>query len=256
MKCFDLTGKVAFLTGAAGGLGGVFARALCEAGASLFVCGRSEDGLKKITETIRSMGGDCYYQTCDILNTESVDSAVQACINRYGKVDILVNNAAALRDNRDPFEIDEESYAKVLMTNLVGPLAAAKACAKDMMKRGWGRIVNISSGADRVVVKGAHGGSYETSKAALTMLSKTLATEWCGSGICVNTISPGYFGTQSNRNYFDKDPVLYGIVLGNIPMARLGEPEELVGALLLLCSDAASYMQGTEIVVDGGLTIW
>jgi len=101
-----------------------------------------------------------------------------------------------------------------------------------------------------------HGGAYETSKAAVTMLSKTLATEWGKDGICVNTLSPGYFGTQSNKNYFDADPEFYGVVIDNIPLGRLGEPEELVGALLLLCSDASSYMQGENIVVDGGYTCW
>ena len=256
MKCFDLTGKVAFLTGAAGGLGEVFAKALTEAGASLFVAARNEEGLKRITEVIRSQGGECYYHTCDISDLATIEPAVNACIAQYGKVDILVNNAGAMRDNRPPFEIDEESYSQVMFTNLIGSLALAKACAKDMMKRNWGRIVNISSLSGFIVNKGAHGGSYETSKAAMLMLSKTLATEWCNSGICVNSLAPGYFGTQSNKNYFDVDPELYGTVIDMIPMARLGEPEELVGALILLCSDAASYMQGTSILVDGGYTCW
>ena len=238
------------------GLGEVFAKALCESGASLFVASRDEGGLKRVTETIRSMGGECHYRTCDISDTGTIEPVVQACIEQYGKVDILVNNAGMMRDNRTPFEIDEESYSKVVLTNLVGSLALAKACAKDMMKRNWGRIVNIASGAGCVVLKGVHGGSYETSKAALIMLSKTLATEWCNTGICVNTISPGYFGTQSNKNFFDADPEFYDVVIDNIPMARLGEPTELTGALVLLCSDAASYMQGENIVIDGGLTCW
>ena len=256
LKYFDLSGKVAFLTGAAGGLGEVFAKALCEAGASLFVASRGEEGLKRITETIRSLGGECDYHTCDISDTSTIAPAVEACIARYGKVDILVNGAALLRDNRSPFEISAESYATVVNANLVGTLELAKECAKDMMKRKWGRIVNISSAAGNVVLKGVHGGAYETSKAAVTMLSKTLATEWGKDGICVNTLSPGYFGTQSNKNYFDADPEFYGVVIDNIPLGRLGEPEELVGALLLLCSDASSYMQGENIVVDGGYTCW
>jgi NAD(P)-dependent dehydrogenase (short-subunit alcohol dehydrogenase family) len=125
-----------------------------------------------------------------------------------------------------------------------------------MMKRGWGRIINIASISGLIVNKGVHGGSYETSKAALIMMTKTLATEWCSYGICVNSIAPGYFGTQSNKNYFDADPTFHGKVIDMIPMGRLGEPKELEGTLILLASDAASYMQGHCIVVDGGYTCW
>ena len=256
MKCFDLTGKVAFLTGAAGNLGEVFAKALAEAGATMFLTDINEEGLKKGAEEIRALGRECDYCILDVSDTANIEAAVQACIDRFGKVDICVNLAAMLRDNRDPFEIDEESYGKVVYTNVVGSLAVAKACAKDMMKRNWGRIVNIGSLASFVVLKGVHGGAYETSKAAVVMLSKTLATEWRDTGICVNTIAPGYFGTQSNKNFFNADPEFYGKVIDMIPMARLGEPEELVGALILLCSDASSYMQGETISVDGGYACW
>ena len=256
MKCFDLTGRVAFLTGAAGGLGEVFARALAEAGASLFVAARNEEGLKRITEEIRSFGGNCHYTVCDITMEEQANEAVNACIEAYGKVDILVNNAGAHRDNRTPFEIENESFAKVIDTNIMGALTLSKACAADMMKRRWGRIVNIASLSGFIVNKGVHGGSYEVSKSALIMLTKALATEWCEYGICVNAIAPGYFGTQSNKNYFEADPTFYAKVIDMIPMGRLGEPEELTGPLILLCSDASSYIQGFTVLVDGGYVCW
>jgi len=256
MKYFDLNGKTAFLTGAAGGLGEVFARALSEAGASLFVAARNEEGLLRITEEIRALGGECSYKVCDITKEEEAKDAVAACIETYGKVDILVNNAGAHRDNRTPFEIENESFAKVLDTNIMGALTLSKACAEDMMKRGWGRIVNIASLSGFIVNKGVHGGSYEVSKSALIMLTKALATEWCEYGICVNALAPGYFGTQSNKNYFNADPTFYGKVVDMIPMGRLGEPEELAGPLIMLCSDAASYIQGFTLLVDGGYVCW
>ncbi|MCL1895265.1 MAG: glucose 1-dehydrogenase [Clostridiales bacterium] len=256
MKCFDLTGKTAILTGAAGGLGEVFARALAEAGAQLFVAARKEEGLIRITDEIRGLGGDCYYRVCDITKESQARDTVKACIEKYGKVDILVNNAGAHRDNRTPFEIENESFKEVLDTNVMGALSLSKACAEDMMKRGWGRIVNIASLSGFIVNKGVHGGSYEVSKSALIMLTKALATEWCGHGICVNAIAPGYFGTQSNKNYFEADPTFYAKVVDMIPMGRLGEPEELAGPLVLLCSDAASYMQGFTLLVDGGYVCW
>lgn len=256
MKCFDLSGKVAFLTGAAGGLGEVFARGLSEAGASLFIAARNDSALQRVEEEIIYSGGKCHRSVCDISDDASIERAVAACIEAYGKVDILVNNAGAHRDNRGPLEIDNESYAKVIATNVLGTLSLSKACAKDMMKRGWGRIVNISSLSGFIVNKGVHGGSYETTKAAMLMMTKTLATEWCNSGICVNSLAPGYFGTQSNKNYFNADKTFYGKVIDMIPMGRLGEPEELVGALIFLCSDAASYMQGQSILIDGGYACW
>ena len=119
-----------------------------------------------------------------------------------------------------------------------------------------GRIVNISSMSALIVNRGVYGGSYEVSKAAVSMLTKTLAVEWARDGISVNAICPGYYGTQPNREFFAADPTFEQKVLDMIPMHRLGEPEELWGALLLLCSPAASYMQGTVITVDGGYTLW
>lgn len=256
LKCFDLTGKTSFLTGAAGGLGQVFAKALSEAGAELFLVARGEEGLRALTEEITAQGGTCAYHVCDITNEESIQAAVDACVARYGKVDILVNNAGSNRINLPPMETDTQTYNQVVQTNILGNLNVAKACARDMMKRKWGRIVNIASISGMIVNKGVYGGSYEVTKAALIMMTKTLATEWCSEGICVNSIAPGYFGTKPNLDFFAADDTFYGKVIDMIPMARMGTPEELVGALILLCSEAASYMQGTCITVDGGYTCW
>ncbi len=256
LKCFDLNGKTALITGAGGGLGKVFAKALSEAGAQTFLVGRNEDSLVPVANEIRGIGKACEYTSCNIMDEGSIENAVEVCKEAYGKVDILVNAAGSNRINLSPMETDTQTYHKVVQTNVLGTLNMSKACARDMMKRRWGRIVNISSISGMIVNKGVHGGSYEVTKAAMIMMTKTLATEWCADGICVNAIAPGYFGTQPNLDFFAADDTFYDKVMEMIPMRRMGEPEELIGALILLCSDAASYMQGECIVVDGGYTCW
>lgn len=256
LKCFDLTGKTALITGAGGGLGAVFSQALSEAGAETFLIGRTESILAPVAKEISMSGRKSAYMSCDIMSEESIEEAVEKCITIFGKVDILVNAAGCNRINLPPMETDTETYNKVVQTNILGTLNMSKACAKDMMKRGWGRIVNIASISGLIVNKGVYGGSYEVTKAAMIMMTKTLATEWCKSGICVNSIAPGYFSTKPNLDFFAADDTFYGKVMNMIPMERMGKPEELIGALILLCSDAASYMQGECIVVDGGYTCW
>ncbi len=253
LKCFDLAGKTALVTGAGGGLGTVFSKAISEAGAEIFLAGRRESALAPVAEEIEKSGGKCSYASCDIMSEESINQAVEKCIEVFGKVDILVNAAGCNRINLSPMDTDTETYNKVVQTNILGTLNMCKACAKDMMKRGWGRIVNIASISGLIVNKGVYGGSYEV---AMVMMTKTLATEWCKSGICVNSIAPGYFSTKPNLDFFAADDTFYGKVMNMIPMERMGDPAELVGALILLCSDAASYMQGECIVVDGGYTCW
>jgi len=256
LKCFDLTGKSAIVTGAGGGLGSVFAKALSEAGAQLLLAGRNEESLKAVADEIVAAGKQCVYKQCDITDEMSIKATVASCIDAYGKVDILVNCAGTNRINLPPLETDTPTYNKVVQTNIIGTLNMSKECAKDMMKRKWGRIVNIASISGMIVNKGVFAGSYEVTKAAMIMMTKTLAVEWCKEGICVNSIAPGYFGTKPNMDFFAADDTFYDTVMDMIPMRRMGEPEELVGALILLCSDAASYMQGECIVVDGGYTCW
>lgn len=256
LKCFDLTNKTAIITGAGGGLGSVFAKAISEAGAELLIAGRNMQSLRSLADAIAAMGGKCVSAECDITDEQSIDATVAACIAAYGKVDILVNTAGCNRINLPPMQTDTATYNKVVQTNILGTLNMSKACAKDMMKRNWGRIVNIASISGMIVNKGVYAGSYEVTKAAMIMMTKTLAVEWCKNGICVNSIAPGYFGTKPNLDFFAADDTFYAKVMDMIPMERMGEPEELIGALILLCSEAASYMQGECIVVDGGYTCW
>lgn len=257
MRLFDLSGDVAVITGASKGLGESFAHALAQAGADLFLIARKEDGLIRVSNDIESQYGvRCTWCTADISSQEDIRNAVAKCVATYGKIDILINNAAAMRNNKPPQDTTPEEFDAVMHPNVIGTLMMCQEVGAVMRKQKRGRIVNIASMSALIVNRGVHGGSYEVSKAAVTMLTKTLAVEWAQDGVTVNAICPGYYGTQPNREFFAADPTFEGKVLDMIPMHRLGEPEELWGALLLLSSPAASYMQGTVITVDGGYTLW
>lgn len=257
MRLFDLSGEVAVITGASKGLGESFAHALAQAGANLFLIARKEDGLIKVSKDIETQYGvRCAWCTADISSQEDIRNAVSKCTETYGKIDILVNNAAAMRNNKPPQETTPEEFDAVMHPNVIGTLMMCQEVGAVMRRQKKGRIVNISSMSALIVNRGVYGGSYEVSKAAVLMLTKTLAVEWARDGISVNAICPGYYGTQPNREFFAADPTFEEKVLDMIPMHRLGEPEELWGALLLLASPAASYMQGTVITVDGGYTLW
>lgn len=257
MRLFDLHGEIAVITGASKGLGESFAHALAQAGADLFLIARREEGLICVSQDIQTRYGvRCRWCTADISSQADIRQAVAQCMEIYGKIDILVNNAAAMRNNKPPQDTTPEEFDAVMHPNVIGTLMMCQEVGAVMRAQKKGRIVNISSMSALIVNRGVYGGSYEVSKAAVSMLTKTLAVEWARDGISVNAICPGYYGTQPNREFFAADPTFEQKVLDMIPMHRLGEPEELWGALLLLCSPAASYMQGTVITVDGGYTLW
>lgn len=257
MKLFDLSGETAVITGASKGLGESFSHALAQAGADLFLIARTGEGLARVSQDIREhYGVCCAWCTADITNPSDIQAAVAKCMESYGKIDILVNNAAAMRNNKPPQDTTPEEFNAVMYPNVIGTWMMCQEAGAVMRRQQKGRIVNISSISSKIVNRGVHGGSYEVSKAAVSMLTKTLAVEWAPFGIQVNAICPGYFGTQPNRDFFAADPDFEQIVLDMIPMRRLGTPEDLWGALLLLCSPASSYMQGEIITVDGGYTLW
>ena len=257
LKCFDLTGDTAMITGAGKGLGASYAEALAQSGADLMLLDIVEEGVAKVSRHIQeTYGVRCEYAVANIADERQVQAAVDRCVSVFGKLDILVNNAASMRNNIPVDDTAPEAFEAVMTPNVTGTLIVSKAAAKEMRKRKKGRIVNIASVSGLIVNKGVHGGSYEVSKAAVIMLTKTLATAWCKDGISVNAICPGYYGTDPNKDFFAKDPGFYHTVIDMIPMGRLGEPEELWGTLLLLCSSAASYMHGAAIPVDGGYTLW
>jgi len=256
LKCFDLTGEVAIVTGAAKGLGRVFAKALAQAGANVYLMGHGEEGMKELAREIEELGVQCAWRYAEITNQQEVEECVSDCISRFGKIDILINNAAAPRINIPPEETTLEQWNRVIDINITGSFICAQAVGKEMIKRKKGKIVNLASISGFIINKGVHGGSYDVSKLAVVALTKSLAAEWAKYNINVNAIAPGYFLTDPNKNFFESDPEFYKMALSMIPAQRIGNPEELGGAIVFLSSSASNYMHGSTLIIDGGYTIW
>lgn len=252
---FDVQGKVAFITGASKGLGKVFAQTLAEAGAKLFILSATKSNIESVCEEI-SANYPCQCFCASITDEAAINAAVAQCVETYGRIDILVNNAAAMRINKAPEDTTLEEWKHVIDTNITGAFIVARAVGKQMLRQGSGKIINMSSISGKIINKGVHGGSYDVSKAAMDGLTYALASEWGPRGINVNAIAPGYCMTAPNREFFDKDPEFFRNALEMIPAGRIADPHELAGTILYLASDAANYLHGSIIRVDGGYMLW
>ena len=248
---FDLTGKVALVTGAARGIGRACAIALAEAGADIALTGRSLDSCQATAaeiagatgRTVRAFAGDVTVAK----DVERLHGDVTAAC---GDVDILINNAGT--NIRGTLEhLSEADWDNVIDTNLKGPFLCTKAFAPGMIKKGWGRVVNLASIMSVVALPGRT--PYASSKAGVLGLTRVWALEWAGKGVTCNAICPGPFATDMNRQLLN-DPQAYQQFVANIPMGRWGELDELTGAIVFLASDASSFVTGTSLFVDGGWT--
>lgn len=251
-KMFDLTGHTAIVTGASGGLGGAFAKALAEQGAKVAVAARRVDRLTRLADEIADAGGRALPVAMDVTDRASVTDAVGVVEEELGTPTIVVNNSGVVA--RKPiFEHTEEDWDQVLDTNLKGAWMLSWEVARRLVDhRKGGSIVNIASilGYDRVSSQ-VH--EYCASKAGLVQLTKSMATELARFGIRVNAIAPGYIVTDINRDFLTGEA---GDGLRNrIPQRRFGETDDLMGTLLLMASDAGAYMTGSVVTVDGGLSV-
>jgi len=247
-KLFDLDGRVAFVTGAGSGLGRHFAATLAGAGARVVLGGRGADKLAETAGLIGDTGGEVGAVEMDVNDEAGIRQAFDWAEDLFGSVDILLNNAGIARPGR-LLETSAEDWDAVLATNLKGVHLVAREMAGRLVAAGRpGSIVNIASILGIRVHPGL--GSYLSAKAAVVHLTRAQALEWAGFGIRVNAIAPGYFPTEMNAGYFDTEAGQ--AMLSRIPAGRTGRPEELTGVLLLLASDASSYMNGSVITVDGG----
>lgn len=240
----DLSGKVAFVTGASGGLGEHFALTLARAGAQVIVGARREDALRQVADRVRECGGSCETAVLDVTDAGSI----AALLPMLRRVDILVNNAGVVRSGL-ALEQTEADWDAVMGTNLKGMFLMAQAVGKAMVERGQGgAIINIAS------ILGKRQGvgvlPYAVSKAGAIQLTKILALEWARHGIRVNALAPGYIDTDLNGPFWETDAGKAQI--NRIPMRRLGRAEELEDALLLLASPRSTYMTGAVFDVDGG----
>lgn len=252
---FDLTGKVALITGASQGLGAAFATTLARAGAKVALAARQGDKLADLQRTIEAAGGTAHAVSMDVTDTASVRAAFDSAEAALGPVDVLVNNAGIAIPK--PFlEVTEADWDAVLDTNLKGCFLAGQEAAKRMAKRrdgaaGGGSIINIASVLGQTPI--GHLASYCASKAGLIHLTKAMGLELARVGVRVNALAPGYIETPINSDFFHS-PAGEKLVKG-IPQRRLGQAADLDGALLLLASDASRYMTGTVITVDGGFLL-
>jgi len=247
---FDLSGKVAIVTGASRGLGQYFGRALAKAGADLVITSRTLSSLIDFKEEIESLGRKALAVQVDVLSQSDIENMVQAAIQEYGKIDILVNNAGL--NIRSPSAVFAwQDWDTVLNTNLKGNFFCAQVVGKEMIKRKYGRIINMGS---CTCVFGMEGiAPYTASRGGVLMMTKSLAAEWGKYGITVNVLAPGWFKTAQNAALYENKEWLEN-VKSRIPLNRPGFPNDLDGTVIFLASDASAYITGQIILVDGGFT--
>jgi len=245
---YDLTGKVAIVTGGGKGIGRAIALELARAGASVVVASRTEAELEAVAEEIRGTGGTALAVATDLTISEQIESLVAVSIREFGRVDILVNNAA--RSYMRPLlDFKEEGWNRIFDTNCKGAFLLSRAVAKKMIGQGGGKIINITTvGAER---GGVGLGVYHASKAALKMLTMCMAAEWAPYNINVNAVGPGLTRTEFSRPIWDH-PERAKEYLTAVPKGRVAEPEEIAGAVLFLASDDSNFITGQSIYVDGG----
>jgi len=251
-ELFDLTGKTAIVTGGSRGLGKEMAEGLAEAGADLMLCARREEWLVETLEELRGKNFHVHGKICDVSKPEDVQAVVDETIEKLGKIDILINNAG-ISWGAMPEEMPLEKWQKVLDVNLTGCFLMAQAVGREMLKRGSGSIINITSISGMTSsANGPFYAGYAASKAGLIGLTRELAASWGRRGIRVNAIAPGFFHSRLADSVID---IYERSIQENNPIPRIGQPGELKGTAVFLGSDASNYITGQTIVVDGGMTI-
>jgi NAD(P)-dependent dehydrogenase (short-subunit alcohol dehydrogenase family) len=252
-QLFDLTGRVAIVTGGSIGLGRQIAEGLAEAGAQLVLCARNEERCRQAAEELQQLGVKAVALACDVKNPASIQELVDATLSQFGRIDILINNAG-ISWGAPVEEMRLEDWNKVIETNLTGTFLCAQAVGKAMIRQRRGKIINIAS------VAGLGGApaelpaiGYHASKGGVISFTKDLACKWAVHKIQVNAIAPGWFPTHMSNRVLEQHKELF---LSHIPLRRFGNEHDLKGAAVFLASDASDYVTGHVLVVDGGQSAW
>ena len=249
VEMFSLSGKKAFVTGAAQGIGQMAALTLAEAGADVAVVDRNQERLKDTVRAIEAVGGRALGINCDVTDPREVDRMIEQILDEFGTVDIAFNNAGICH-NEAAEKITFEDWKRVIDINLTGVFLTAQAAGRVMLKNRKGSVIYMASMSGHIVNAPQPQSSYNASKAGVLQLTKSLAVEWAPFGVRVNSLSPGYIGTEMTRAAVQWIPTWEA----STPMKRMGMPTELMPALVYLACDASSYTTGSDVVVDGGFT--
>ncbi len=248
---FSLKDKVALITGASRGIGEATAKGLAQAGADLTIVSRKLPDLEKVAEEVKRLGRKCLPVQAHLGKVEEIDHLVKRVLEEFGKIDILVNNAATNPTMASAIDVDERAWDSIMNLNLKGLFFLGQAVGRVMREKGGGKIINVSSVAgmtpDLLPL-------YSISKAGVNMVTKVMAQQWAQYNIRVNAIAPGLTKTRFSEALW-KNPDILKMAMSKTPMARPADPEEMVGAIIYLASDASSYVTGQIIAIDGGITI-
>ena len=249
-EIFSLQGKTAVIIGGTGELCGAISEGLAQAGAKVVLVGRDAAKAQARIDRITNDGGQASFLACDTTSRPALEKLLADVLQKHARVDILVNGAGV--NSPTPFlEIAEEEFDRIMKVNFKGVFVACQVFGQAMVKQGSGSIINIGSASGLTPLSRVF--TYSASKAAVHNLSKNLAREWASKGVRVNVLVPGFFPAEQNRKVLSPDRV--ASILAKTPMARFGQAHELVGAALLLASDAGSFITGAELVVDGGFDV-
>ena len=250
-ELFDISGRKALVTGSARGIGKVLALTLAEAGCDVSLVGLHIEGVEEVATEINRMGVKALAYQADVSKKDEVDIAFSETAKEFGRLDICVNNAGV--SFQMPIEdMPEDEWDNIIDTNMKGVFLCSQAAARIMIPQRSGCIINLASISGHAVNVPQKQGVYNSSKAGVAMLTKSMALEWAEYGIRVNSISPGYMKTEMTLSSMSH---LFPEWEAITPLGRLGEPEELRGALLFMASDSSSYMIGHDLIIDGGYTI-
>jgi NAD(P)-dependent dehydrogenase (short-subunit alcohol dehydrogenase family) len=247
---FDLTGKVALVTGTSRGLGQYFARALARAGADIAITSRDKKSLMPFADEVQKLGRKTFSADLDVRDHDSIQSAVSEIEDHFGKIDILVNNAGC-NIRKAALDVTWEDWNTILDTNLRGSFFVAQAVARGMIDRGYGRIINIGSVTSVAGYAGL--GPYGASRGGIKQLTMSLADDWGKHGVTVNCLAPGWFETAQNRVMY-QNAAWVEYLRDRIPLKRPGLPDDLDGAVVFLASESSRYITGQTLLVDGGIS--